>query len=76
MRLEDEDVFEPEVIQELESKSSLTITSDDMLPERSSPEYQHMTTIFAEKDATGKTIADFKILKVLGRGSFGKVFLV
>ena len=47
MRLEDEDVFEPEVIQELESKSSLTITSDDMLPERSSPEYEHMTTIFA-----------------------------
>lgn len=31
---------------------------------------------FAKKGDTDATLADFEIKKVIGRGSFGKVFLV
>jgi len=51
-------------------ETPLAMDSEDALPSGT-----HRAT-FAKKGDTGVTLADFIIKKVIGRGSFGKVFLV
>ena len=51
----------------------LSIEEDDALP--TVPGMQHRPT-FAKKGDMDVSLSDFVIKKVIGRGSFGKVFLV
>ena len=66
--LRNEDMFEPIVE---ESKTEVTIEADE-LPD---PSEIHRPT-FKRNESDNTTLSDFEIKKVIGRGSFGKVFLV
>ena len=70
--LKGEDVYEPlrEPAQSMGGGGGLSIEDDD-LPTPG----QHRPT-FAKKGDMDVSLSDFVIKKVIGRGSFGKVFLV
>lgn len=73
-RLRDEDLYEPITDSPGSSVQSTTDSSDDeeFMPKNPGA---HRAT-FAKKGDTQITLQDFQIKKVIGRGSFGKVFLV
>ena len=52
-----------------------TISEDDLLPTLQSPEMLN-TTLYANDGNMGESISDFEIKAVIGKGTFGKVFLV
>jgi len=66
-RLRNEDTFEP-----LKDADPISSALDDDMPNMSS---DHRPT-FAKKGDMDVSLADFEMKKVIGRGSFGKVFLV
>ena len=66
-RLRNEDLFEP-----IKDDAPAQNTFDDDLPDMSAA---HRPT-FAKKGDMDAQLSDFEIKKVIGRGSFGKVFLV
>ena len=67
-RLRNEDQFDP--IREEENKENIL----DDLPDLSSGE--HRPTFVKQGLDANATLSDFEIKSVIGRGSFGKVFLV
>lgn len=64
-----EDWYEP-LTKDATPEKPLAMESEDELPSGT-----HRAT-FAKKGDTNVTLSDFIIKKVIGRGSFGKVFLV
>ena len=74
--LRNEDVYEPlrEAAPSMGGGAGgLSIEDDDALP--NAPGMNHRPT-FAKKGDMDVSLSDFVIKKVIGRGSFGKVFLV
>ena len=73
-KLEDENIYEP-VEMKISGSSTeepLTLDKNDLL----SPGMVHRTTYVKQGGDKNATLNDFQIKRVIGRGSFGKVFLV
>ena len=69
--LRSEDVYEP-LVDQKQALDSTPGSFDDELPVMGA---NHRAT-FAKRGDMDVSLADFQIKKVIGRGSFGKVFLV
>ena len=70
-RLRNEDLYEPEQAPVMTTQSN-TLDDDDVLPEGGN----HRPSFVSPKAEQDVTLSDFVIKSVIGRGSFGKVFLV
>lgn len=73
-RLRDEDLYEP--LDESSASTKSTLSSSDSEEEFMPRDPGAHRATFAKKGDTQVTLKDFEIKKVIGRGSFGKVFLV
>ena len=72
--LASEDVFDPipTILSKTSSESGLTVDQEDQI----SPGMVHRTTYVKQGGDKNASLDDFQIKRVIGRGSFGKVFLV
>jgi hypothetical protein len=74
-RTKSEDIYEPFDPTASSQKSNSTANSSASEIEDDLASFQSKPT-FAKNGDTNVSLADFQIKKVIGRGSFGKVFLV
>ena len=75
-RLKNEDTYEPEIIRTTSSSTEeldlKMIDKEDQIPTHKI----HRATYVKKGGDSSSTLQDFQIKRVIGRGSFGKVFLV
>lgn len=75
-RLHEEDIYEPLGTGSTNSSNQSTQGSTDDDDEFLMKEAGDHRATFAKHGDTNTTLGDFEVRKVIGRGSFGKVFLV
>ena len=73
-------MFEPIKITEqeqyIQSLETLTVEENDNLPTPDNPPELTSSTLYSGNGDENETIVNFEIKSVIGRGNFGKVFLV